>query len=268
MPSVAAPSQPAPAPAPMPTAPAPLVVPVASPPAPPPAPRAPAVLRAEREGQVWSYAIIEAEAYGGRRFKVMVVIDEFTHECLMIRVLRDAAAETAVLAELFAQHGRPEHLHADDTMPEFAAKAVRDWLALSGAKPDLLGQGTPVAGSFLSSFVARLRGELIASQAFGSPAEAQYAFEAWMKRYNAAALRGVPGRSASAQPSFKPAAPAPSAPAQPSFRPAAPAPAAPAPALPGGGYSDGSSGSGGTPSYAARRPAPYYAPYRWRRYPY
>jgi hypothetical protein len=44
----------------------------------------------------------------------------------------------------------------------------------------------------MPGLIARLRGELVASQAFASPADAQRAFDMWMQRYNAS-RRGAPG---------------------------------------------------------------------------
>src|SRR6478672_12008928 len=37
---------------------------------------------------VWSYDFIEDRTHDGRRFRMLNVIDEFTHECLTIRVSR------------------------------------------------------------------------------------------------------------------------------------------------------------------------------------
>jgi hypothetical protein len=195
---------------------------------PAPAPAAPA--RAERADQIWSYAIVEAETYDGRRLKVMAVIDEFTRECLTIRVLRDARSADAVLADLYGRRGRPETVRTDDG-------------ALAGK-------------SYLPSFVSRLRGGLISSQAFASASEAQFAFDSFKRDYNGG-LRIAAPRS--------PAPPAPSraAPAQP-----------PAPALYGssgrGGWRPGPGDRGeSAPRYAGGgRWRPDYAPYRWARYPY
>ena len=44
-------------------------------------------LRAERPNDVWSYDFIEDRTHNGRKYR-MLLIDEFTHECLAIRVAR------------------------------------------------------------------------------------------------------------------------------------------------------------------------------------
>ena len=59
------------------------------------------------------------------------VLDEFTHECLAIRVARKLKAIDAidVLSDLFILRGIPPH--RSDNGPEFVAKAVQEWIAVS-----------------------------------------------------------------------------------------------------------------------------------------
>jgi putative transposase len=64
------------------------------------------------------------------------LIDEFTHECLAIRVDRklNSDAVTDVLSDLFILRGVPQHIRSDNG-PEFVAKTVQDW---SGRRQDSL----------------------------------------------------------------------------------------------------------------------------------
>ena len=63
------------------------------------------------------------------------VIDEFTHECLAIRVARKLKAIDVidVLSDLFILRGVPGHIRSDNG-PEFVARAVREWITALGAK--------------------------------------------------------------------------------------------------------------------------------------
>ena len=63
------------------------------------------------------------------------VLDEFTHECLAIRVARKLKAIDVidVLSDLFILRGIPAHIRSDNG-PEFVAKAVQEWIAAAGAK--------------------------------------------------------------------------------------------------------------------------------------
>jgi putative transposase len=72
------------------------------------------------------------------------VIDEFTHECLAVRVDRRLKAIDVidVLSDLFILRGLPQHIRPDNG-PEFVAKAVRNWIAAVGAKTAYIAPGTP-----------------------------------------------------------------------------------------------------------------------------
>jgi len=45
-------------------------------------------LRPERRNHVWSYDFVDARTHDGRSLRLLVMIDEFTRECLAIRVAR------------------------------------------------------------------------------------------------------------------------------------------------------------------------------------
>src|SRR5262245_17298672 len=45
-------------------------------------------LRPEHRNHVWSYDFVEDRTHDGRRYRMLNVLDEFTHECLAIRVAR------------------------------------------------------------------------------------------------------------------------------------------------------------------------------------
>src|SRR6185312_16890542 len=60
-------------------------------------------LRPESPNHVWSYDFVEDRTHDGRKFRMLNVVDEFTHECLAIRVDRKLKAIDVidVLADLF-----------------------------------------------------------------------------------------------------------------------------------------------------------------------
>ena len=72
------------------------------------------------------------------------VLDEFTHECLAIRVARKLKAIDVidVLSDLFILRGIPVHIRSDNG-PEFVAKAVQGWIAAVGAKTAYIERGSP-----------------------------------------------------------------------------------------------------------------------------
>src|SRR4051794_5444445 len=60
-------------------------------------------LRPEHRNHVWSYDFVEDRTHDGRKVRILNVLDEFTHECLAIRVDRKLKAIDVidVLSDLF-----------------------------------------------------------------------------------------------------------------------------------------------------------------------
>jgi transposase InsO family protein len=142
-------------------------------------------LRAERPNHVWSYDFVEDRTHDGRKYRMLNLIDEFTHECLAIRVDRKlkSADVIDVLSDQFVLRGVPEHIRSDNG-PEFVAKAVRDWVGAVGAKTAYIERGSPWENGFIESFNARLRDELLDGEIFYSLAEARIVIESWRRHYN------------------------------------------------------------------------------------
>ena len=143
-------------------------------------------LRAERPNHVWSYDFVEDRTHEGRKYRMLNIIDEFTHECLAIRIDRKLKSVDVidVLSDLFILRGVPERLRSDNG-PEFVAKAVQDWIAAVGAKAAYVAPGSPWENGFIESFNARLRDELLDGEIFYSLAEARIVVESWRRHYNA-----------------------------------------------------------------------------------
>ncbi|QFU07203.1 IS2 transposase TnpB [Rhodobacteraceae bacterium THAF1] len=144
-------------------------------------------LRPERPNHVWSYDFVESRTHDGRKFRMLNVIDEFTRECLAIRIDRklNSTAVIDVLTDLFILRGVPGHVRSDNG-PEFIAKAVRDWINAVGAKTAFIEPGSPWENGYCESFNSKLRDELLNGEIFYSLAEARVVIEAWRVHYNTA----------------------------------------------------------------------------------
>ena len=180
-------------------------------------------LRAERPNHVWSYDFVEDRTHDGRKFRMLNIIDEFTHECLAIRIDRrlKAADVIDVLSDLFILRGVPEHVRSDNG-PEFVAKAVQAWIGAVGAKTAYIAPGSPWENGFIESFNARLRDELLDGEIFYTLAEAKIVIESWRRHFNTLRPHGSLG--------YKPPAPEVVIPAMTARAAAQPGPATP-PAL-------------------------------------
>ena len=143
-------------------------------------------LRPERRDHVWAYDFVEERTHDGRKFRTLNVVDEFTHECLAIRVARklNATDVVDVLSDLFILRGIPEHIRSDNG-PEFIAKAVQKWIATVGSKTAYIAPGSPWENGYVESFNARFRDELLNGEIFYSLREAEIIIESWRRHYNA-----------------------------------------------------------------------------------
>src|SRR3954452_24513541 len=143
-------------------------------------------LRPEHRNHVWSYDFVEDRTHDKRRFRMLNVVDEFTHECLAIRVARKLKAIDVidVLWDLFILRGEPCHIRSDNG-PEFVAKAVQEWISGVGAKTAYIAPGSPWENGYVESFNARLRDELLNGEIFYTLREAQIVIESWRRHYNA-----------------------------------------------------------------------------------
>jgi len=186
-------------------------------------------LRAERRNHVWSYDFVEDRTHDGRKYRMLNIVDEFTHECIAIRIDRRLKSVDVidVLSDLFILRGVPGHIRSDNG-PEFVAKAVQEWIAAVGAKTAYITPGSPWENGFIESFNARLRDELLDGEIFYSLAEARIIIESWRRHYNTVRPHGSPAYKPPAPEVFVPAIAARAA-AQP--QPAPPPALAPRPTM-------------------------------------
>jgi transposase InsO family protein len=142
-------------------------------------------LRPEHPNHVWSYDFVEGRTHNGRKFRMLNIIDEFTRECLAIRIDRKLNSTDVIdaLSDLFILRGVPGHVRSDNG-PEFIAKGVREWIAAVGAKTAFIEPGSPWENGYCESFNSKLRDELLNSEIFYSLAEAKVIIEAWRRYYN------------------------------------------------------------------------------------
>jgi putative transposase len=142
-------------------------------------------LRPEHPNHVWSYDFVEDRTHDGRKYRMLNLIDEFTRECLAIRVDRKLNSTDVidVLSDQFILRGIPGHIRSDHG-PEFIAKAVREWIAAVDARTAYIEPGSPWENGYCESFNSKLRDELLDGEIFYSLAEARTVIETWRRYYN------------------------------------------------------------------------------------
>lgn len=136
--------------------------------------------KALRCNHVWSYDFVTDRTEDGRQLKLLIVIDEFTRECLAIEVARSFTAGDVklVLQYLFAVRGAPGHIRSDNG-PEFVAKEVQRWLGQAEVGTLYIEKASPWENGYVESFNGKLRDELLNGELFLSLSEARYVIDEW-----------------------------------------------------------------------------------------
>ena len=134
---------------------------------------------------VWSYHFVQDRTRDGKSIRILCVIDEYSRECLALKVARNLTSTDVLqtLDDLFIRRGIPTHIRSDNGS-EFTAKAVRDWLKTLNVKPLYIEPGSPWENGYVESFNGKLRDELLNRELFDTLKEAQVLIEDWRRRYN------------------------------------------------------------------------------------
>jgi transposase InsO family protein len=141
--------------------------------------------KAEYYNHVWSYDFVNERLENGRKVRMLVVIDEFTRECLALDVAKHFKGQDVVevLRYLFAVRGCPAYIRSDNG-PEFVSKVVQKWLEVSGVDTLYVAPGSPWENGYVESFNSRLRDEFLNRELFLHIDELRYVADRWRMDYN------------------------------------------------------------------------------------
>ena len=89
----------------------------------------------------------------------MNILDEYSRECLAIRVKRKLSSVDVIdaLTDLFILRGVPAYIRSDNG-PEFIAEAVQRRIKAVGARTAYIEPGSPWENGYIESFNARFSG--------------------------------------------------------------------------------------------------------------
>lgn len=142
-------------------------------------------LRPKYKNHVWSYDFVADRTSNGKALRMLTMVDEYTRECLAIKVDRTLKAYDVIeqLAELFVVRGTPDFIRSDNGS-EFTSDVVRGWLERLGVKTLFIEPGSPWENGYIESFNGKLRDELLNGEIFDTVIEARIIIERWRKQYN------------------------------------------------------------------------------------
>jgi len=136
--------------------------------------------------QRWSLDFVSDTLTDGRRFRILVVVDDFTRECLCL--VADTSLSGARVAReltlLIARRGARPLLCVSDNGTELTSTAILSWSQQSKIGWHYIAPGKPQQNAFAESFIGRLRDECLNETLFTSLRQARAVLAAWQRDYN------------------------------------------------------------------------------------
>lgn len=141
--------------------------------------------RPKAANEVWSMDFIFDRTAEGRVLKCLTVVDDATHEAVVIEVERaiSGAGVTRVMDRLALTRGLPKVIRSDNGK-EFCGKAMVTWAHERGVQLRLIEPGKPNQNAYIESFNGRLRDECLNEHWFPSLLHARAEIERWRQEYN------------------------------------------------------------------------------------
>jgi putative transposase len=136
--------------------------------------------------QCISMDFVSDALFDGRKFRTLTVVDNYSRECLAIRVGQSLKGSdvVAVLERLRAWYCiKPKRIQTDNGS-EFVSKEMDKWAYENQVTMDYSRPGKPTDNPFVESFNGSFRDECLNAHWFLSLEDAAEKIEAWRKDYN------------------------------------------------------------------------------------
>ena len=141
--------------------------------------------QATHRNHVWTWDFIFDRTDKGSTLKMLTMLDEYTRQCLAIRVERQirSGQVLATLWQAMMQYGIPEHIRSDNGT-EFIAGKIQRWLRVNQIKTLYIEPGSPWQNGYIESFHSRFRDECLNREWLLNLREARVVIEDWRMYYN------------------------------------------------------------------------------------
>lgn len=135
--------------------------------------------------QRWSLDFVSDQLGDGRRFRVLVVVDDFTRECLALVVdtSLSGARVARELDHLVTERGEPKTIVSDNGT-ELTSRAILQWQEDRRIGWHYIAPGKPMQNGFVESLNGRFRDECLNEHLFRNLPSARRPIEAWRIDYN------------------------------------------------------------------------------------
>jgi putative transposase len=139
----------------------------------------------QQTNETWSMDFMSDQLYSGRWIRILTLIDDYSRECLALRVGVSLKGDdvAAALNELIRERGAPRSIRVDNGT-EFTSVVMDQWAYWNGVTLDFSRRGKPQDNALVEAFQSRFRQECLNEHWFLSVADAQEKTEAWRNHYN------------------------------------------------------------------------------------
>jgi putative transposase len=136
--------------------------------------------------QRWSLDFAADTLTDGRRFRILVVVDDFTRECLCLVADTSLSGKRVAreLTAIMSRRGARPLLCVSDNGTELTSNAILTWCQDSKVDWHYIAPGKPQQNAFAESFIGRLRDECLNETLFTSLRQARVVLAAWQRDYN------------------------------------------------------------------------------------
>ena len=140
---------------------------------------------ATKPHEVWSMDFLSDACAGGRRLRILTIVDDFTRLSpgILVGTSISGRRVAAFIDRLAVFHGYPQRLRVDNG-PEFTSAFVHQWAAERGIQLEHIRPGKPSDNAFIESFNGKLRDECLNEHWFLHVQDAQEKVESWRQLYN------------------------------------------------------------------------------------
>jgi putative transposase len=133
----------------------------------------------------WSLDLMSDQLLDGRRFRILVVVDDCTRECLALAAdtSLSGARVASELDRIIVLRGKSATIVSDNGT-ELTSNAILAWADASRVARHCIAPDKPQQNGFVESFKGRLRDEPLNETLFRSLPHARAALEAWRGDHN------------------------------------------------------------------------------------
>ena len=143
------------------------------------------LVRPGAANEVWSMDFVFDRVASGRVIKMLVIVDDATHEAVAIVPEHTIGGDhlVRILDQVCALRGRPAVIRSDNGK-EFTGKAMLTWAHRNNVALRLIEPGKPNQNAYVESFNGRLRDECLNEHWFTSLLHARAVIAIWTREYN------------------------------------------------------------------------------------